>query len=184
MLHYMLQHNYRDPFTQVQRVTIQRLPNSGNADSEVLNVQYEQKQNRSWLGHQMTLPDSNGISRWQHAELFKYFSAPTLAEKLRPPLLKEGLKLSIASKEHIARLDGERAAAKQAQGLMATSATKVANWWDEGPRAAVAAPVSDFRASLLIVVDYTTSLNTCLRTGISKWRSARTRERNYGLRKW
>ena len=93
----------------------------------------------------MALPKSNGISRWQHGELLKYFSAPTLKERERPPLLKEGLKLSMVAKEHLARLDNERKAAKEAQGLAPTMGNRVANWWDQGPKVKGAAPVSPYR---------------------------------------
>lgn len=65
----------------------------------------EQKQNRQWLHHQMNLPRNNGINKWEHGELFKYFSAPTLKERSRFPLLKEGLKLSNGSKKHLERLE-------------------------------------------------------------------------------
>ena len=77
--------------------------------------------------------------------MHKYFSAPTLKERERPPLLKESLKLSMAAKEHLARLDNERKAAKGAQGLAPTMGTRVANWWDQGPKVAAAKPVGGYK---------------------------------------
>lgn len=101
----------------------------------------------------MTQPNSNGISRSHHAELFQYFKAPTLNERVA--------QLSTEAKEHLARLDNERKAAKEAQGLAPTMDTRVAHWWVQEPKVVAPKPVSDLRACHLIVVSHRTSL--CLR---------------------
>ena len=81
----------------------------------------------------MNLPESNGITKWQHSELLRYFSKPTLAERERAPLLREGLKLSIVSQQHLARLTQERNNEKQKLGLALNMTTHVEDWWIKGP---------------------------------------------------
>ena len=65
-------------------------------------------------------------------ELVNYFSSSTLYERERPPLAKEGLKLSQASQEHLARLTKERNEQREKQGVPGKW-TRVKDWWDEGP---------------------------------------------------
>ena len=93
---------------------------------------FEQRQNRAWLHHQVLMPDRKGIDMWQHDELLNFFSASTLENRSRPPLAIEGVKLSWASQQHLARLNEERDNAKVQQGIELGTATRVANWWDNG----------------------------------------------------
>ena len=79
------------------------------------------------------MPDSNGITKWQHTELLRYFCKSTLEERERPPLLREGIKLSIASQQHLARLTQERNDEKQKLGLALDMTTQVEDWWIKGP---------------------------------------------------
>ncbi|KAL8796868.1 MAG: hypothetical protein Q9195_000951 [Heterodermia aff. obscurata] len=92
----------------------------------------EQRQNRAWLHNQLQMTNQNGISVYQHEELFNYFSFSTIHERERPPLAKEGLKLSQASKGHLARLTKERNEQREEQGVPGKW-TRVEDWWVEVP---------------------------------------------------
>ena len=65
----------------------------------------------------------------------RYFSFPTLYERERPPLAKEGLKLSQVSQGHLARLERERNEQREKQGVPGKW-TRIKDWWDEGPEQA------------------------------------------------
>ena len=101
------------------------------ADQEAF--EFEQRQNRGWLHSQISLPGGNGITKWQHEELLRYFSKRTLEERERPPLLREGLKLSMISQEHLARLNQERNEEKKKRGVAPDMTTHVEDWWTKGP---------------------------------------------------
>ena len=78
------------------------------------------------------MPGNNGISKFQHAELRSWFSIRTLEERVRPPLAKEGVRLSQASQAHVARLEQERNAEREKQGVPGEW-SPVDNWWQGAP---------------------------------------------------
>ncbi|KAG7008787.1 hypothetical protein G7Y79_00004g013710 [Physcia stellaris] len=89
-----------------------------------------QKQNRAWLHNQMDMPGNNGISSYQHKELKDWFSIRTLKERARAPLAKDGVRLSQPSQAHIARLERERNAEREKQGVPGDW-SPVGNWWQD-----------------------------------------------------
>lgn len=76
----------------------------------------------------MDMPGNNGISNFQHKELKDWFSIRTLEERARPPLAKEGVRLSQASQAHVARLERERNDEREKQGIPGDW-SPVGNWW-------------------------------------------------------
>jgi len=79
------------------------------------------------------MPSNNGISKYQHKELKAWFSIPTIQERNRAPLAKNGVRLSQASQVHITRLEAERNAEREKQGRPGDW-EPVGNWWQGASR--------------------------------------------------
>lgn len=78
----------------------------------------------------MQRPD-NDINKHQRTELHRWFSFPSLAAQRAPPSMKEGLRLSDASRGHVDRLTAERDAAKIRRGDVKADgeSVMVKDWW-------------------------------------------------------
>ncbi|KAL8828769.1 MAG: hypothetical protein Q9191_002404 [Dirinaria sp. TL-2023a] len=80
----------------------------------------------------MQLPEKP-ITKLERKQLYKWWNFPSFAAQQRPATMKEGLRLSGTSKEHIKRLNVERDAARaqhaRATGQDQRDDMRVRDWW-------------------------------------------------------